>query len=192
MKKIFLFCLLLGANSLAIASEALVNHQWLGQHLNDKNLLIVDLRPKAQYEYAHIKGSSHTDIELWRKPKGGVESMLPDKAHLEMLMSTMGAKQDSHIVLVASGNSAGELASAVLVERLSKVPPPSSLSSFVTAVEAAILDANSHLRQLSYQRSVHRSGQQTIGSTVACLLVHGAHCVCAWAGDSRIYRLRRA
>ena len=41
--------------------------------------------------------------------------MLPDNAHLEMLMSTMGAKQDSHIVLVASGSSAGELASAARV-----------------------------------------------------------------------------
>lgn len=115
MKKIGILALLFGLHSLALAAPPLVDTQWLGSNLDQDNLLIVDLRAQQQYEYAHIAGSSHTDVGQWRKPnKQGVESMLPDREHLEKLMSQMGAKPNSHIVLV-TGDSAGELAAATRI-----------------------------------------------------------------------------
>lgn len=83
------------------------------------------------------------------------------------------------------GHSAGAVASAAIVERLAGIQPQASLSQFVTAVEAAILEVNAHLRDLG-RKHVRR----TIGSTVAVLILFGAHGACLWAGDSRIYRLR--
>ncbi len=115
MKNIWLLALLLSAHSLAVAAPPLVDYRWLGQNMGSDKLLVVDLRAKNAYEYAHIRGSVHSDFNLWRQPNAQkVESMLPSKQHLEKLMSQLGARPDSHIVLV-TGDTAGELASAARV-----------------------------------------------------------------------------
>lgn len=94
----------------------MVDIEWPGQHLNDKDLLMVDFRPKNYYEYAHIQGSTHTDTALWRQPDpSGIPAMLPDKKHLQGLLSQMGATPESHIVLVGSGDSANDLANATCI-----------------------------------------------------------------------------
>lgn len=116
MKNLLFSILLLSSSSMAYAFEALVDIQWLAGKLEDKNLLMVDLRPKNYFEYAHIKGSTFTDYSQWRVTnEKGVESMLPGKAHLEQLLSGMGATPDHHIVLVSSGQSASDLASATRI-----------------------------------------------------------------------------
>ena len=112
MRKSALLLISLLFSTAASAVEPLVDHRWLGQNLNNDEVLIVDLRPRNSFEYAHIKGSTHTDLELWRTKSNGVEKMLPSKTHIEMLMSKMGARPDHHIVLVGAGNSAGDLAGA--------------------------------------------------------------------------------
>jgi protein phosphatase len=83
------------------------------------------------------------------------------------------------------GHTRGEFASRLIVEALAAAEASAQLSAFVTAVETALLDAN---RQL-----IEHSGklQQTIGSTVVVLLLRGRHCVYMWAGDSRVYRIRK-
>jgi serine/threonine protein phosphatase PrpC len=83
------------------------------------------------------------------------------------------------------GHSAGDLASAMIVERLASLRPDRSLSRFVEQVESVLEAVNEELRRLAVTREA-----ATIGATVAALLVRGAFAVCAWAGDSRIYRLR--
>ena len=52
-------------------------------------------------------------------------------------------------------------------------------------VDNQLVNLNSQLRAIADQDKV-----QMIGSTVATLLAHGQFCVCQWAGDSRIYRVR--
>jgi len=116
MKNIVITLLLVTSNSLAFATEALVDTSWLAKNLNNKNLLMVDLRPKDYFEYAHIKGSTLTDYAQWRiTDANGINGMLPGKAHLEQLLSAMGATPEKHIVLVASGQSASDLASAARI-----------------------------------------------------------------------------
>lgn len=116
MKNIFSFMLLVNISFSALASPPVVDIQWLAQHMNDDKLLIVDIRPKNYFEYAHIKGSTNTDATLWRQPSPmGIQSMLPSKTHLQALLSQMGATPESHIVLVASGDSAYDLASATRI-----------------------------------------------------------------------------
>lgn len=84
------------------------------------------------------------------------------------------------------GHAAGDVASQMIVETLRQIPAVDKLSGFVDVVEDCLLDANRKLYEMS------RSGaeQRVIGSTVAALLAFENHCLCAWAGDSRIYRLR--
>lgn len=108
--------LALSNSVLASSSNALVDSSWLADKLEDKNTLIVDLRPKDYFEYAHIKGSTFTDYSQWRTTDSkGTDSMLPSKTHIEQLLSQMGATPEQHIVLVPSGESASEMASAARI-----------------------------------------------------------------------------
>ena len=115
MKHSLLLLLAFAMPSLALATPALVDARWLAQNLENDQVLIVDLRPRNVYEYGHIKNSTNTDVNLWRMPgKKKLQSMLPQKSHLQKLMSQIGATPEHHIVLVA-GDSAGELATATRV-----------------------------------------------------------------------------
>ena len=116
MTKIFISFLLLASQSLVFASEALVDTDWIAKKLDYKNLLMVDLRSKDYFEYAHIKGSTLTDYSKWRVVNDqGITGMLPSQGHIEQLLSQMGATPDHHIVLVPSGESASDMASAARI-----------------------------------------------------------------------------
>ena len=113
MTKIFISLLLLASSNLAISSDALVDAAWIAKNLDNKNLLMVDLRSKDYFEYAHIKGSTLTDYSKWRVVNDkGITGMLPSQGHIEQLLSQMGATPEHHIVLVPSGESASAMASA--------------------------------------------------------------------------------
>jgi len=116
MKQLIIFLSLMTYASFTFASEALVDTTWLADRLDDKNLLLVDLRPRDYVEYARAQGSSHTDYSKWRQPKTVVlQKELPTREHLEKLMSEMGATTESHLVLLSSGESASDLASATRI-----------------------------------------------------------------------------
>ena len=78
------------------------------------------------------------------------------------------------------GHDAGEVASAMVVDALSRCPDD------VGGVLAALDDVNGRLIALG------RSGAEarTIGSTVVGLVARDDRFTCFWAGDSRAYRLR--
>lgn len=82
------------------------------------------------------------------------------------------------------GHSAGDLASQLIVNSLSKLESTTELHEFVERVEEAVLDVNERLF------AVANAHNQTSGSTVVLLLVRGRHAVVMWAGDSRLYRWR--
>ena len=84
------------------------------------------------------------------------------------------------------GHDAGGLASAAIVEMLKKLEPPDSAASLLKSCQDGLFEANRSIRSIAAER-----GLQTIGSTVVILLVSGNHFVTLWAGDSRIYRVRR-
>jgi serine/threonine-protein phosphatase Stp1 len=78
------------------------------------------------------------------------------------------------------GHEAGEVASAMVIEALSRC------TADARGAMDALDDVNARLIELG------RSGAEirTIGSTVVGLVATGARFVCFWAGDSRAYRLR--
>jgi protein phosphatase len=85
------------------------------------------------------------------------------------------------------GHRFGDYASASITEALSRTKLTDSLSECVDAVEDALLDVNLHLRE---HAKIHCEGN-TVGSTVVVFLARGSVGVTLWAGDSRLYRLRR-
>lgn len=84
------------------------------------------------------------------------------------------------------GHEAGGLASAAVVEALRKLPEPQTAAGMLEACETGISEANAAIRGIAVSR-----GLATIGTTVVILLISGRHFACLWAGDSRVYRLRR-
>jgi serine/threonine protein phosphatase PrpC len=83
------------------------------------------------------------------------------------------------------GHGGGDVASRAVVEALRSLPPQSSASDLLDAFERCIVRVNAQLRALARSR-----GASVMGTTLAALMVHGAHFACVWCGDSRVY-LRR-
>jgi protein phosphatase len=84
------------------------------------------------------------------------------------------------------GHAVGELASRLVVEGLAGVSCGESLPSLVADARARLMTVNARLREEAMRRHVQR-----IGSTVVALIAGERACTCLWAGDSRLYLLRR-
>jgi thiosulfate/3-mercaptopyruvate sulfurtransferase len=108
--------------SAAPASDAqpLVSVEWLKGHLNDKDVVVLDIRSAIDgggakaYGEAHIPGSVHSDYDKagWRVTRNDVPFMLPTVAELEKLIGDIGIDEDSHVVVVPAGNSYTDFGSA--------------------------------------------------------------------------------
>lgn len=83
------------------------------------------------------------------------------------------------------GHALGDMASRMVIETLGSLPPPESLTQFVTDAADSLQSVNRQLRAEALLREV-----QIIGSTVVVLLAHRQYAACLWAGDSRIYLFR--
>ena len=82
------------------------------------------------------------------------------------------------------GHEAGDIASKSIVTALGQLGEYDRPREFVDAVEDRLIDVNRRLYDAS------SADGRVIGSTVAAVLALPGHCLCMWAGDSRVYRLR--
>lgn len=95
---------------------------------------------------------------------------------------------DRHLWVVADGmggHSAGDLASAMIVERMRKVEPAEDMADFVDQVDSALSAVNDDLRKHAQDRNV-----ALIGATVVAMLGGKDFTAITWAGDSRVYRFQ--
>jgi serine/threonine protein phosphatase PrpC len=99
------------------------------------------------------------------------------------------ADPDWGVWLVADGmggHENGRLASATIVEEVSTIGTAVSAPDLLARFRDRIFRANAKLLE-----TAHLKGENVIiGSTVAAVLVYGAHYACVWSGDSRIYLMR--
>jgi serine/threonine protein phosphatase PrpC len=84
------------------------------------------------------------------------------------------------------GHSAGDVASATVIESLKEVPANGSEFASLEAVRAALARANGEL----HRRGSSVSPDQMMGATVTVLGVAAGNFFCLWAGDSRLYLYR--
>lgn len=85
------------------------------------------------------------------------------------------------------GHEAGDIASQAIVRRLREVVRPPQAVDYVDCVEDALTAVNAEL--IGYAQS---NRLQMVGSTAVVLADAGQYMLCAWAGDSRVYRLSAA
>jgi serine/threonine protein phosphatase PrpC len=84
------------------------------------------------------------------------------------------------------GHDAGDVASQLIVSALDTISAKESAIRLLEETENRVLLANHQIIELSRQR-----GGTVIGSTVTILLISEDHYACVWAGDSRLYLVRR-
>jgi protein phosphatase len=83
------------------------------------------------------------------------------------------------------GHGGGDVASAAVVAALGTMEGSDSAARLLAEFVDRMIRVNADLRALARARAT-----QVIGTTIAAILIHGAHYACVWCGDSRAYRLR--
>jgi serine/threonine-protein phosphatase Stp1 len=83
------------------------------------------------------------------------------------------------------GAFAGDWASGLVVGALGAIAVPDSAAAYLGEVRQSLDRVNTQLRV----EAAAAGGERVIASTVVCLMLFGARFCCAWAGDSRLYRL---
>jgi thiosulfate/3-mercaptopyruvate sulfurtransferase len=107
--------------SAAVAAEPLVTPDWLASHLDDQDIVILDLRSAAGYEETdyvkeHIPGAVWSDYSGdWRTTRDNVPGVLPPVEQLEEYLSSIGVDEDKRVVIVPAGEGATEFGGAARV-----------------------------------------------------------------------------
>ncbi len=86
----------------------------------------------------------------------------------------------------AGGHASGELASGMIVQALSRLPPNLGAAELLSRTRACIAEVHAALRE----EAARRGGNTMIASTFVGLIIRDTHFACLWAGDSRAYLLR--
>ncbi len=101
----------LAAPGHAEPATPLVSTGWLKQHLQDPDVVVLDVRSAIDgggaeaFAKGHIPGAVHSDYDKagWRVTRGGVPFMLPTLPELEKLIGETGIDEDTHVVVVPAG-----------------------------------------------------------------------------------------
>ncbi|MGI0119428.1 PP2C family protein-serine/threonine phosphatase [Zooshikella sp. RANM57] len=118
--------------------------------------------------------------------KGNVRRINED-AYLVGIDSESG--HGNHIWAIADGmggHFAGDLASRMIIDELSRLPNSDALDGAIEIVQQTLLEVN---RRLIEDVTI-KPGSSVIGSTVVTAVLNGYECACIWAGDSRLYVFR--
>jgi len=98
MKKIFI--LFISVLSLS-AMEPLVNGQWILEHSNDKNLVIIDVTNKKTFNEGHIKNAVQSGLGKWRQAKGKSAYEIRSTEELQAEIRKLGINNNTNVVVYA-------------------------------------------------------------------------------------------
>lgn len=114
--KRLLALLLLLACFPALAMPPLVDASWLKSNMNKNNLVILDIQETGHFTRYHIPGAVNLPYSKWRTDgKRGPSGMRPSTEQLEKMIGSAGIDNDSQVVIVATGQGAGDMAAAARV-----------------------------------------------------------------------------
>lgn len=81
------------------AAETLVNTQWLKTHLNDPDLVLIDMSDETQYQRFHIKNAIQLPYHILNmRLKNGV-SLSIGSENIIKLLGLLGIESTSHVVI---------------------------------------------------------------------------------------------
>lgn len=97
LKSLLLTCLLFFHQS-AVA-DTKVSTAWLGNHMNDTNLILVDMADDLQYQRFHLPGALHLPYGAINTTDRFGVSYSPGADHLIKILGLLGMTPDSQIVI---------------------------------------------------------------------------------------------
>ena len=84
----------------SVRSDMLVSTAWLAQHLNDPNLVILQVsRDRAAYDAGHIPGARFLALSDIAVTRDGLLNELPSAAALKSVFERLGVSDDSRVIL---------------------------------------------------------------------------------------------
>ena len=98
---LLLFVLVITNSANAKDAPMLVSVDWLNQHINDANLVLLHIGDKAEYDKTHIAGAQYIslrDISITRD-NGKINTELPPDADLQKTFEKFGVSNNSRIIL---------------------------------------------------------------------------------------------
>ncbi len=107
-----LFTLLLISCSALYAAPVMVTGNWLEQHYNDANIVIIDMSTdQTQYRRFHLPGAQYLPYRLLNKKNRTGVSLSIDPARTRLIMGALGISNDSHVIVYddMGGLDAGRL-----------------------------------------------------------------------------------
>jgi len=101
-----------GATERAAVSAVKADHEpmlvtvdWLGEHLHDPSLVLLQIGEKKDYDKGHIPGAQFLEYESISTPHGqGLTLELPPMEQLVSVFEKLGVSNDSHIILYFGTN----------------------------------------------------------------------------------------
>jgi thiosulfate/3-mercaptopyruvate sulfurtransferase len=96
------------------AQSMLVRVDWLAAHLHDRNLVILSVGDRSDYEHAHIPGSRYLPNEGLRNRLSKLTLELPPMEELALTFGELGVANDSRIVLYTSNDRPQQTSRAFL------------------------------------------------------------------------------
>ena len=120
----FAGALLVAGSAQALEVDPLVSPAWLSEHLDNDNLVVLDIRSsidnggdRSSFEDAHIPGSLYSSYteDGWRESRDGVTGVMPPVSSLQRLIGGLGIDNDDTVVLVPAGTGATDFGSAARV-----------------------------------------------------------------------------
>lgn len=84
------------------AQSLLVSTDWLAAHLRDRNLIILSVGERPDYDRGHIPGALNVSLDDIRDHQSKLTLELPPMDELARVFGGLGVSNDSHIVLYTS------------------------------------------------------------------------------------------
>jgi thiosulfate/3-mercaptopyruvate sulfurtransferase len=95
--------------------DPVVSTEWIQEHINNRSLIVLDIRKVEEYREGHIPGSISLTFNAWRTTDGKMGCQLPMKDELEDKVCSIGADANSYVVIVGKTDTDVDCVSATRV-----------------------------------------------------------------------------
>lgn len=86
-------------------ADLLVNREWLLEHTDDPNLLLVDVREAGEYDSGHLPGAVYFDVGDVTAPENGVPDQVTDAEMTAAALGAAGIAPEKTVVIVYGDNT---------------------------------------------------------------------------------------
>ena len=116
------------------ADGPLVDVAWVKENLTNDFVRILDLRPETLYLRSHISGAVHSRYyaDGWRAVGRDRLRRLPAREKFESLVSRLGIGNRTHVVIVAQGREAVDLAEGHLEDFRAEAGTAHSQNNYIS------------------------------------------------------------